>query len=251
MNMTLLNRQTLKNYFKKGSFPTEMHFSHMIDSMINIVDDGIGRGVEDGFRISPLGFSKRLISFFGSYKDRLPSWHISLNENDIDGLSFQEGDQGVRLSLRKGGNVGINTLTPMHTLEVKGTCGFETRTGTFKKGKVPGDGKWHNIISGLDKIQAFEVMAQVSGRPLSGKYAIAHAIALTTFGGRMSKWKVRNTSAYYGSFFNRLQFRWDGTLHEYALQVRTRRHYGLDDRNGEPYLIQYNITRLWNPEEND
>ena len=38
--MALINRQTLKNYFKKGGFATEKHFVDLIDSSLNVVDDG-------------------------------------------------------------------------------------------------------------------------------------------------------------------------------------------------------------------
>jgi hypothetical protein len=77
--MALLNRQSLKNYFKKGSAPTEQHFIDLIESSINIVDDGIARGVDQGFRISPIGHSNRLLSFFKNMQKRDPEWFITLN----------------------------------------------------------------------------------------------------------------------------------------------------------------------------
>ena len=49
--MAILNRITLKNFFRKGSVPTETNFADLIDSSINIVEDGIGRSIDDGFRI--------------------------------------------------------------------------------------------------------------------------------------------------------------------------------------------------------
>ena len=39
--MALINRNTLKNYFKKGGFAKENHFVDLIDSTLNSVDDGI------------------------------------------------------------------------------------------------------------------------------------------------------------------------------------------------------------------
>ena len=247
--MAILNRITLKNFFRKGSVPTETNFADLIDSPINIVEDGIGRSVEDGFRISPMGYSKRLLSFYENSQKSNPDWFISLNGGNSKGLTFHQTDNDHRLVLKNGGNIGIGISNPTSKLEVKGCIGMDARKGTFVEGQVPGDGKWHNLIAELDEINAFEIMAQISGKKGSGRYAIAHAIALATFGGYLSKWSIRKTAANYGGFLNQLQFRWTGSVNNYALQVRTRRHYGLNDQNAEPYQIKFNVTLLWSISE--
>ncbi len=242
--MALLNRQSLKNYFKKGNAPTEQHFIDLIESSINIVDDGIARGVDQGFRISPIGHSNRLLSFFKNMQKRDPEWFITLNENDIPGIAFQEQGKGPRLVLKEGGQIGIGVHNPRYSLEVKGTLGVNNRIGTLYQGQVPGDSKWHDIISGLKEPSAFEIMATINGKKGSGKYALAHAIALNTFGGKLSYGQIKKTSAWYGSFFNRLRFRWAGDLCNYSLQVRTCSHYGIDERNGDVFPINFQITGL-------
>ena len=247
--MAILNRITLKNFFRKGSVPTETNFADLIDSSINIVEDGIGRSVEDGFRIAPMGYSKRLLSFYENSQKSTPDWFISLNDGSSKGLSFHQTDNDHRLVLKNGGNIGIGISNPTSKLEVKGCIGMDSRKGTFVEGQVPGDAKWHDIIAELDEIHAFEVMAQISGKKGSGRYAIAHAIALATFGGYLSKWTIRKTAANYGGFLNQLQFRWTGSVNNYALQVRTRRHYGLNDQNAEPYQIKFHVTQLWSISE--
>lgn len=247
--MAILNRITLKNFFRKGSVPTETNFADLIDSSINIVEDGIGRSVEDGFRIAPLGYSKRLLSFYENSQKSNPEWFISLNDGNTKGLTFHESDNDNRLVLKGGGNIGIGISNPTSKLEVKGCIGMEARKGTFKIGQVPGDAKWHNILEELDGINAFEIMAQISGKKGSGRYAIAHALALATFGGYLSRWSIRKTAANYGGFLSQLQFRWTGGVNNYALQVRTRRHYGLNDQNAEPYAIRFNVTQLWSDTE--
>ena len=247
--MAILNRITLKNFFRKGSVPTETNFADLIDSSINIVEDGIGRSVEDGFRIAPMGYSKRLLSFYENSQKSNPDWFISLNDGNSKGLSFHQTDNDYRLVLKNGGNIGIGISNPTSKLEVKGCIGMDARKGTFVEGQVPGDAKWHNIIAELYEIHAFEIMAQISGKKGSGRYAIAHAIALATFGGYLSKWSIRKTAANYGGFLNQLQFRWTGSVNNYALQVRTRRHYGLNDQNAEPYQIKFHVTKLWSISE--
>ena len=88
--MALLNRQSLINYFKKGSAPSERHFADLIESTVNIVDDGISREGENGFRITPIGRSKRLISFYKNFKQINPEWSINLDKEQNGGLAFQE-----------------------------------------------------------------------------------------------------------------------------------------------------------------
>ena len=192
--MAILNRITLKNFFRKGSVPTETNFADLIDSSINIVEDGIGRSIDDGFRIAPMGYSKKLLSFYENSQKVKPDWFISLNEGNSKGLSFHESDNDTRLVLKGGGNIGIGISNPTSKLEVKGCIGMDARKGTFKIGQVPGD-------------------------------------------------------ANYGGFLNQLQFRWKGEVNNYALQVRTRRHYGLNDQNAEPYAIRFNVTQLWSDAE--
>ena len=62
--MALINRQTLKNYFKKGGFATEKHFIDLIDSSVNSVDDGITKSSEHGLKLSPRKENSKLLSFF-------------------------------------------------------------------------------------------------------------------------------------------------------------------------------------------
>lgn len=44
--MPRTNRNTLKEYFKRGSMPNQKHFYELIDSMVNISDDGIDKNPE-------------------------------------------------------------------------------------------------------------------------------------------------------------------------------------------------------------
>jgi DNA-binding transcriptional regulator YhcF (GntR family) len=49
------NRETLKNYFKKGSLPSEKEFANLIDSMLNTIDDGFEKTEDEGLKISAPG----------------------------------------------------------------------------------------------------------------------------------------------------------------------------------------------------
>jgi len=242
--MALLNRQSLINYFKKGSAPTERHIADLIESTVNIVDDGISREGENGFRITPVGRSKRLISFYKNFKQVHPEWSINLDDQQAGGLSFQEEQNSPLLVLKNGGFVGIGEENPKSKLDVNGVISSKGRVGSLHVGQVPADGKWHTIIDQIKEPCAYELMVRADGEKGSGRYALAHAIALNTFGGSLSNGRINKTSTFYGSFFNRLRFRWTGNLYDYSLQVKTVRHYGFDPTSGEAYPIRFSVGSL-------
>lgn len=241
--MNLKNRNTLKEYFRKGKMPGEGSFEALIDSMVNRIDDGFSKDMEYGLLLSPEGSSKQLQSFFRSIEQKNPAWSIGLDPGDSQkGLSFSEPgpDGGVRLFLQQGGNIGVGTIEPQHLLHVNGLAGFNGRVGTFAAGTIPADGKWHDVVKDLNGCQAFEVVARV-GSPGKGRYALLHAHALSTF-GRSSN-TIHKQQAHYGWFWNKLGLRWKGTTYSYGLQLRTCRNYGKD------VMVNYHISKLWGDEE--
>lgn len=52
--MAKTNRKTLKEYFGKGKKPDHTQFVDLIDSMLNVVDDGFNKSAERGMLLSPL-----------------------------------------------------------------------------------------------------------------------------------------------------------------------------------------------------
>jgi len=243
--MALINRQTLKNYFQKGGFATEKHFIDLIDSSLNMIDDGISINQKQGFKLNPIGFSTRLMSFFKKATQNEPDFTVNINQDNVEGLSInnREGDPLLKFDQNK--QIGVHTNEPRFDFDVRGVLGIDSKSGNHIVGEVDGDGSWQTIISNLDGINGFEVVASIRGKMGSGRYAIAHAIALSTFGGKSSRNRIKNTNAYYGSFMNRLSFRWVGEMHNYELQVRTRRHYGVSELDGQPYKIKFNVSRFF------
>ena len=244
-DMALINRQTLKNYFKKGGFATEKHFVDLIDSSLNSVDDGITKTPEFGVKLSPLKSSSKLLSFFKKITQDQPDFSLNLNSNNSEGLSIDNSENATILKLKKEGNVGIKTNNPNYTLEVNGTIGIKTQVGVFKIGEVPADGQWHDMLSNLDGLNAFEITAKAAGRTGDGDYSITHSIALSAFGGKKSRSKIKATTAYYERYKNKIELRWHGEMHNYSLQVRTRKHYGINPENKEDFLIKFNIINLF------
>ena len=241
-------REELKKYFRNGQIPTETHFAYLIDSVLVQQDDGVSKDEENGYIISPLGSSNRLITFYKGMDQMEPFFYVDKDNHQSSSLRFTSGmaesdekqkDQ-VSTFLHQDGSLGFGKrCEPGLKAEFKGFAGMEGRKGTYKHGCVPADGKWHRIVEDLDNCQAFEVMAR-TGKKGSGKFSIMHAIALSTFG--KSKSSIRKTRAYYGFFWNKLNLRWRGTTHNYSLELRANRNYG------KGVNIYYNITKLWDDE---
>ena len=238
------NRETLKNYFKNGTRPSEENFGSLIDSMINKADDGISKNLDDGLILAPEGEnSNRALSFFNKIGAEYPNWSMELVQGEGAGLgivqpSHEEGiDDQTRMFFNKDGNIGIHTTEPATDFDVNGILGTKSRVGTFQLATVPADGKWHAILKNLDGVNGFEVIAQVS-RDKAGKHALLHATALSTFG--QFKNRIRRTQASYGWWWwNRLAIRWVGNQNNYRLELKTRSDYGNDIQ------IKYHITQLW------
>ena len=77
--MALQDRDTLRNYFRQGTIPQEVHFHDLIDSVVNKVDDGLDKDLVNGLQLSPQGSSKKVMSFFENIKDKKNSWSVLLN----------------------------------------------------------------------------------------------------------------------------------------------------------------------------
>jgi hypothetical protein len=238
--MSVVNRNKLKEYFLKGKTPTQDNFRDLIDSMMHREEEAL-LSDDYGIKVSARGSDKRLLSFFSNISDRSPNWFVEPypKKSEEFGLNFlsQHQDKLVsHLFLGHNGNVGLGTLEPQNKLDVNGNIGMKGRRGYHYSGTVPGDGQWQNITPKLSRYQALEVMAQI-GKKDKGMHAITHAIALSAFG--QSRSAITKTRACFGSWRNKIDIRWRGTLYEYYLQVRTRRNYG------EDHSIRYYITNLW------
>jgi hypothetical protein len=236
--MAKKNRKSLKNEFREGAQPTEEAFGDLIDSALNVVDDGFDKTDVDGFKITQLGGNGKLMSFFENVSVHKPAWSVRLGQENrqliIDGES---GKPALTLSAGRGeatNRVGINKPNPEHALDVDGVVASRGRIGAGK-GLAKADGGWHDIAGPFDGCRAFEVMAGV-GEKETGRYALLQATVINTFNRNAT---VDNRQAHFGSRCDMLELRWVGDTHAYTLQIRTRCAYG------EHIAIQYFLTDLW------
>jgi hypothetical protein len=250
------NRSTLRNFFADGQRPSGRHFGCLIDSMLNMVDEGFSKTPQEGLKITSAVTQKTLLSFyrdnqqqrlwsvgFSEQADRLEFTHDAAPEPTI-ALDMRQGDDGTVES-----RVGINTGKPQHALQVDGVVCMQGRMGGLA---VPGtplaDGEWHDVTGELTGCQAFELMAG-AGREGGGRFALVHAVAMSAYNpapswlDRLSRRQpIRQQHAWYGKRCDRLELRWhgDGGRHgKYRLQIRTRCSYG----EGVPLHVR--LTQLW------
>lgn len=253
--MTIRSRQTLREFFDEGRLPTRDHFGDMIDSMLNMSDEGFRKSPENGLEVTaPAGYDA-LATFYRAQNEREPLWSLGYG-GERDQLQFHHGagvahDQPPVLALDARDRVGIGTATPREALDVAGTVASRGRVGSRSWPNLDpplADGGWHDLTGPLTGCQAFEVMAGV-GVQGSGRYALLHAVALNAFNPATSwldlfsrKKRIRASEAWYGKRCDRLELCWEGSSGQdasYRLRVRTKCNYGAGVR------IQATLTQLW------
>jgi len=253
--MTGINRDSLKQRFRTGRMPTEEDFSILVDSMVNLVDEGFSKTGCDGMRIDQISEGK-LLSFYENLAVHSPQWFLQMGPQ-VDGerplhLSPKWSTPGSgSLSLaRMPGNaapeeprlaVGVNTPSPQHELDVVGTIRSHRRLGRSGWKSTEADGQWHTVTDPMTGCNALEIVAGTGAtEDPEGKYALVHAIAIKAFG---SKGSISVTQSNYGSGCSRIQIRWrhvdDADPQSYVLQIRTHCRY---DSGGK---IRYHVTELW------
>jgi hypothetical protein len=242
--MAKQNRKTLKEYFSSGKLPSEEDFHDLIDSMLNLLDEGFDKSADHGLQIAQIGRDGKLMSFYRNIDVLSPIWSIGLRPDSSDLLIGSQAG-GVAVTLHRPENAGAETpdgvagmpsgADERFEFEVAGTVVSHGRRGQKGVLPAPADGAWHDITPPLDGCHAFEVMAGV-GKAKSGKYAILHAFALNAFN---AKSHIAYHQAHYDSRCNRLELRWNGGPHDYTLQLRSSSAYGAG------IDVVYYLTRLW------
>ena len=260
--MTQANRDTLIKHFQVGSRPTADHFSELIYSTLNIVEDGIYKTKVDGLQVRALPNARGLLSFYRPQSADDADWSLVFGERESQ-LVFRagtagEGNHSVPLvtldSARQGsdpppgapgpfGRVGIGTAAPRPDtrLDVDGVVGMRGRIGSAAEvpEAIVANGKYQPITGRLLGCNAFEIMAGV-GRPDSeGRFALLHAFAMNVHNpSRWNDWfgrkkRIHQQQVWYERGCDRLELSWiggNGKGQEYRLAIRTRCDYQAETR---------------------
>ncbi len=262
------NRETLKAYFQRGRVPSANQFSDLIDSALNIADDGIERTGPDGLRLRSLAEVSNLISFYDlkahagrtdnndtqSYVLALDHDTLALRAHDTPNgappRAFVLGGEDDTDRLR----IGINVEAPEDDLHVDGFIRAGGRIGLGAEDAVA-DGRWHDITGPLRGFHAFEVVAGLVDVP--GRYSLVHAIAFNTEEGQRSLWRgpllrflnrkqrIWSEHSYAASRSAKLRLRWRGddrATNSYHLEIRTNGDYR---QQGDVPEIRCYLTQLW------
>ncbi len=231
--MAKTNRKTLKEYFGRGKKPDSTQFADLIDSMLNIVDDGFSKSPEKGLLLSPLDDDGAVMEIRRNILGDEPSWVVALGKEEELHIYRGATEQPV-LTLHKDGRMQLGTEDRTVRLEVNGSIHAHAFTGTLLQGTVPADGYWHSISEPSYECCSYRVTA-ACGLKHKGKYGVAHVVAMHCFGKHR---RIRCRDSWFGTRFNRLQFRWLRREDTCCLQVRTRSNYGAD------VYIHYRISSL-------
>lgn len=265
--MTKRNRKTLVEHFAEGRLPSQEVFTDLIDSTINIVDDGFEKNATEGLKVAQVDENSKLLSFYDEITVRTPVWTMSLaspsgaiysggiyknlsvywaenqdNRLILASVPTNEDADEIDASTPHRLRMSINRPHPEHEMDVGGVIASDGRIGRQAPDGfvVRADGKWHPITKSLDGCQAFEVMAGV-GKPKSGKYALTHAFAISTFNSRNSS--ISYHQARFSSRCDQIDLRWTGSTHEFVLEMRTRCSY--EQHANEEIYVRYFLTQLW------
>lgn len=267
-------RETLRKFFAAGQMPTQEHFGDLIESTLNLRDEGFGKTPEHGLQVVSAPGRAALLSLFSGRDPANPVWALH-HGAEGDALQWVAGPGQQRqaaavLSLLPAQDapptaegaaalplpprVGINNAAPRHALDVAGTLASEGRLGSFRDhvaAALPANGQAHTLIDRLSGCQAFEIMAGV-GAEGTGRYALLHAVALNTFNPVVQWWQrlwpparrrgIRMTQAHYGRRCDRIDLWWEGGHGkdaEYRLRLRTGCDYG------PQVMVRASVTRLW------
>ncbi len=225
------NRQSLKASFRQGNRPSELDFENLIDSTMNLLEDGLRKEPHAGLMLAPEPGKSAVLSVCRQSSDEQALWQVSLDQ-DTGCLSV--GLRGRPLAVMNiDGTVTLGEYGG--AVVMKGTLQAASRRGAFAQGEVPANGRWQDITEELEGCWALEVVAGC-GRKNTGKHSLIVADAVHCFGARP---KIRKISSHYGIRGHRIRLRWVKRGYACVLQVRTSFNYGSDIR------IRYHIARLW------
>lgn len=256
--MSQQNRDTLRKFFGEGQLPTADHFAALIDSNLNMVDEGFRKSPANGLEVSAPQGHDALFSFYRERSGDKPLWSMSFNGR-TEQLAFRASAAHERqnlppvLSLDSRMRVGVGVAEPTATLDVAGVIAAPGRRGSYPRPDslpLQPNGEWQDLTGDLRGCHAFEVMAGASSaQGRQPRFALLQATAMNTF-NPAQRWyqrlqnrkPIRSQHAWFGRKCDQVELRWStsgSSERVYRLQIRTRCDYGAGA------VMRATVTQLW------
>lgn len=214
------DRNTLKSYFKKGCVPSENQFAELIDSVPNIVDDGIIRHTDDGWAFFPAK-GKRLQLALHYMECSSAAWTLSLTSEK--GLEIRNEAGEIVFSLEQKSQIISLEAKEEKPTEKKDYDNFENEK-TYTNIVLPADKHWHDIleISADNKsFNTYQVFACLSGLQ-NESYKVTSVVA-SNLG--CSNYNLDSPQKGWFWWRGRIMFRWEKHDGKLFLQIRSKKEY--------------------------
>ena len=86
-----LQRTELYPFFQKHAIPTEANFKELIDSMLNLEDDGVSKSPDDPLSLKAVGAEEGLMNFYRDNEGvKESTWQFKQKPGEKAGLSIHD-----------------------------------------------------------------------------------------------------------------------------------------------------------------
>lgn len=210
------SRQTLRSYFADGCRPTGAQFAELIESVLNMQDEGFAKTPDEGLKITSAANQSALLTFLREEQRDQGLWSVRYGDPADPGVRGGlgvprvQGGQGAPLAvaplktrldgkpprpgsdrqpvplvvLHQNHRVSVGKSNADHMLDVQGVVAARGRVGTYPQPGRPedltADGQWKDATDTLEGCVALEVVATVSAEG-SGHHAIMRAVAMNAY----------------------------------------------------------------------
>ena len=127
--MAIRNRNTLIEGFSKGQRPTADDFKNLIDSTVNILDDGFSKDAQSGIKLAPMSEQDGTVMTFlqNMTDDGGGRWEFDILNNDMKISRVNEKEKYQLILLKQTGEIEFGEEGC--DINVKGTLHAEQRSG--------------------------------------------------------------------------------------------------------------------------
>lgn len=117
--MAIKSRAELKARFQTNKIPTQDDFANVIESAINLADDGVRKSSGDPLSVKVEGATQEMLAFYENFESwPIPLWKINRKPGTNPGFNIATGDGTSRLFIdEKTGAINIGGTKPIRAAE--------------------------------------------------------------------------------------------------------------------------------------